>query len=153
VGEVIIDPHALVFVEMISDEISRNIGLDINTEVHISRIAMKHIIERRGPKAYIVVTAINEVISKPSKVVNNSKKRKNSFLFVRESGIVVCVVLEKTKTTWQCQIVSAFLVHPKMYKKMIDISGRAELPPFELPSEEGKNSQQILSDVGGTQLL
>jgi hypothetical protein len=51
---------------------------------------------------------------------------------LKRMSVLARLVLEKTKTIWECQIVSAFPVSHKAYKKMVDISGRAEFPPFEL---------------------
>lgn len=122
----------MLLVSRIPDIISQKIGLTNNSYAYISRMALKHIIERRGLIAESIVLKIPSAISNPSKVVDNSKKRKNSFLFLHPDDFVLCVVMEKTKTTWECQIVSAFPISPKTYEKMIGISGRAEFPPFEL---------------------
>ncbi len=134
VGKHIPEPNKLLFVGLIPSFICSKIGVVKNTSVFISRMALKHIIERRESMAYSFIKAIPIAISQPVKVVDNSLKRENSFLFIHHDVAIICVVVEKTKTTRICQVVSAFPVHFKIYKKMIDISGRAELPPFELPS-------------------
>lgn len=133
-GELISEPGKLLFVEIIPDDISMRMGILKNSEVYISRMALKHIVERRKSKAKLVIDVIPKAIRRPFKVVDNSRKRNDSFLFLYSNGLVVCVVVEKTKTTQHCQVVSAFPVYKKIYEKMVDISGRAELPPFELPS-------------------
>jgi len=134
VGRPIHKYNELLFVARLPEHISITINVPKDTDVYISRMALKHLIDRRKSKAEHIVRTIPCAIMKPLKIVDNSRKRKDSFLFFYTDRLVVCVVLEKTKTTRDCQVVSAFPVHPKIYKKMIDISGRAEFPPFELPS-------------------
>jgi hypothetical protein len=49
-------------------------------------------------------------------------------------------VIEITKTPDGNRVVSAFLISKNSYKKLIDISGRAAVPPFSTPQKEEKSS-------------
>lgn len=99
-----------------------------SSKVFISKMALKHIIDQRGSEEIIYL--IPEILNDPTKIVDNSKKRQSSFIFVRMNGKSHAAVLEITKTPDSMnQVVSAFHVDDKTYRKLIDISGRPDVPP------------------------
>jgi hypothetical protein len=126
-------PHESYFLAYIFGDVARTIKVK-RRGVSISRRSIKHILERRGSNAEIVFSELKYVIERPTKIVDNSKKRKDSFIFIRSADITVAAIIEITEKPGTCQVVSAFLMGQKTYEKLIDISGRAEFPPFELPS-------------------
>lgn len=98
----------------------------------MSNKALKHIVEERGDEAYEIVKNIPDILKNPTKVVDNSGKRANSYLFVKMSGKIKAVVLEVTKRPDGDQVVSAFFTDRKTYEKMKDVSGRADVPPLDM---------------------
>lgn len=92
-------------------------------KVFISKKSLKHIIDRRGSAKIIYL--VPEIIGNPTKISDNSSKRPFSFVFARMNGRNHGVVVEITKTSGECRIVSAFIIDPKTYNKMSDISGGA----------------------------
>jgi hypothetical protein len=103
----------------------------INTKypkVFISKMALKHIIDQRESEEIIYL--IPEILSNPTKIVDNSLKRLNSFIFAKMNGKYNGAVLEITKTPdCENQVVSAFPIDPRTYRKLEDISGRPDVPP------------------------
>lgn len=122
--------------------LSANIIETIRTnseQVYISRKSLKHIINQRGKTAEYIIFSIPSILNNPSKISDNSSKRPNSFLFTKMNENAKGVVLEITKTTHN-RVVSAFPIDRKTYRKMIDISGRAAVPPFATPNDSEKSS-------------
>lgn len=109
-------------------------------EVYISRKSLKHIMDQREDLAEYIIYSIPSILNNPSKISDNSHKRPNSFLFAKMNGNAKGVVLEITKTTHNNRVVSAFPIDRKTYRKMIDISGRAAVPPFATPKDSEKSS-------------
>ena len=142
-GDSITKPTGLVFVGKVAKDVVKTLGIPNDTV--ITRQAIKHIVERRGENALEFVRAIPDVLANPTKVADNSAKRLNSFLFAKMNGSTKGVVIEVTKTPDGNRVVSAFPIDRKTYDKLVDISGRADVPPFA-PRRSGR-SQQILSDV------
>lgn len=135
-SELISNPEEMLFVVEISKEHARIVDLE-DRVILVSRKVLKHITEQRGSKTEEIVRKMPYVLCAPTKIVDNSIKKLNSYLFVRildEKG--VAVVIEITKTPRRGEVVSAFPVDNKTYRKMIDISGRAEFPPYEAPKGE-----------------
>lgn len=131
IGEMIPDPETLLYIGTMSKKTMGIIGA--NTQiVMVSRRAIKHIIERRGPKTGFIFENIPHVLAKPTKIIDNSAKRVSSFIIAKQDVNVVGVVVEITKTPDGCQVVSAFPMRLEAYEKLVDYSGRAEFPPFEL---------------------
>ena len=128
------DPDGLFLVGHISNNTKDLIGTD-DTKVYISRKSLKHIIDQRG--SINIITELPTIISKPTKIVNNSSKRQHSFIFALMNGKARGAVIEITKTPDGNRVVSAFLISKNTYKKLIDISGRSAVPPFStLPKGE-----------------
>lgn len=126
-------PHRCYFIAYLNGDVAHMIKAE-QRGVFISRRSIKHILERRGSNAEAVFGELKGVIEKPTKIVDNSSKRKDSFIFIRSAEITVAAIIEITEKPGSCQVVSAFLMDQKTYEKQIDISGRAEFPPFELSS-------------------
>ena len=126
-------PHDSYFVAYVQADAARALKI-WNRRVSISRRSIKHILERRASKSDIIFGELKLVIERPTKIVNNSHKRMNSLMFIRSAEITIAVIVETTERPGGCQVISAFLMDQKTYEKLIDISGRAESPPFELPS-------------------
>lgn len=124
-------PNDLLYITQLSEKTVK-IMEGVCPDVYISRRAIKHIIDRRGQYVHFVCKSIPSVLENPTKIVDNSVKRKNSYLLAQFGTKIVGVVLDTTKTPDKCQVVSAFLINQRTYEKLIDISGRAEFPPFEL---------------------
>ncbi len=123
VGEAIPDPLRIFSVAFISYCTAQVIGSK-SRGVYISRRALKHIIDSRGNKADEVISIIPVVLNMPEKIVNNFLKRDNSFILTRKISRNYGVVLEITKTPGsENQVVSAFIIDPRTYEKMYDISG------------------------------
>ena len=123
----IINPYCLYEVGVIPMHIKK-IGSD-TSKVFISRMALKHIIDNRGEKAAEVIKIMPHVLMFPAKIADNSVKKKGSFLFAGTFGRHYGVVLEVTKTTGLSnQVVSAFIINPKTYEKIHDISGGTAPP-------------------------
>lgn len=125
-GEPIKKPNLLFFVGRLSKHTMSVINTKVNN-VYISRSALKHIIERRGNDE--IISKIPLIISHPTKIVDNSKKRRNSFILVKMNGKASGVVIEITKTPDENRVVSAFPIDNKTYRKLEDISGRPDVPP------------------------
>lgn len=124
---IISDSRQLFEVGLISFE-SMKIISSVSSKVFISKMALKHIIDQRGSDE--IVYLIPKILNNPTKIVDNSKKRQNSYMFVRMNGKSHAAVLEITKTPDSMnQVVSAFHVDDKTYRKLIDISGRSDVPP------------------------
>jgi len=122
---VISDPDKSYLVATLSGEIAITINA-LSREVHITRRALKHIIDSRKESANEVVSLMPLVIQEPDKIADNHRKRQGSFLFVKILYKNFAVVLETTKTTGLSnQVVSAFFVDRKTYEKIHDISGRS----------------------------
>jgi hypothetical protein len=136
----------LIYIGKISKKSFKKVSF-LNWKVFISSETINHIFERREKIAKKVILFISEIISNPTKISDNSVKRIDSYIFIGFNEKIIGVVIEKTKTTGVNQVVFAFPINARTYRKIIDISGRAESPPFEPLRFEG-NSQQILSDVG-----
>ncbi|GEM_PF-173985 len=131
IGEMIPCPETLLYVGTISKKTMEIIGA--NTQiVMISRRAVKHIIERRGPKTSFIFKNMLHVLVESTKIIDNSTKRNGSFIIAKQDGKIIGVVVEITKTPDGCQVVSAFPMRLEAYEKLVDYSGRAEFPPFEL---------------------
>ena len=80
---------------------------------------------------------IPKILSNPTKIVDNSKKRPNSFIFVRLNGKSNGAVIEITKTPDGVhQVVSAFPMDSKTYRKLVDISGRPDVPSLDISPVE-----------------
>ena len=118
----------IISVEKISTEIQKVIN-SFTPNVEITSKALKHIIERRGKWADDIIQAIQDILINPSKIADNSIKRPNSFLFIRSNGKAKSLVLEVLKKPDANQVVSAFYTDNKTYNKLLDISGRAAVPP------------------------
>ena len=101
-------------------------------EVFISKRSLKHIIDQR--KGSDIILKIRNIIESPTKIIDNSLKRGNSFLFAKMNGKAQGVVIELTKTPDGNRVVSAFPISKGYYRRLIDISGRAAVPPFATPS-------------------
>ena len=120
--------------------------ISLGSNVGITRKSLKHIIEQRGED---IISYIPKTLAAPTKIVDNSSKRPNSFLYARMNGNAKAVVLEVTKTPDGVhQVVSAFPVDSKTYKKMVDISGRPDVPPLHVSAVESEIStaQKVTSD-------
>lgn len=107
------------------------LGLE-NGKVTITRKALKHIVNSRElNKADVdhVVSSIPEIMKKPTKIVDNSAKTPNSFLFAKMNGGAKGVVLEILQKENKNQIISAHFIRKGYYLKMKDILGRAAVPP------------------------
>jgi len=125
-GHPIKDPLFLHFVGKISLATMRLIKAS-SRNVYISNLALKHIIEQRGNER--IIYKIPQILSCPTKIVDNYRKRINSFILVRMNGKANGAVIEITKTPDQNRVVSAFPIDTKTYKKLKDISGRSDVPP------------------------
>ena len=136
-GEQIKYPTKLFLVGYISEDIKCLIGID-NTEVYISKRSIKHIIDRRGFVG--IIDELDTIISRPTKVADNSGKRSGSYIFAIMNGKARGAVIEITKTPDCNRVVSAFLISKNTYKKLIDISGRSAVPPFSTLQSGEKSS-------------
>jgi len=106
---------------------SQKIEIEVVAGISISQETLAHIMERRGRMAKSVVYAIALVLSRPNKIVDNSSKRKDSFIYARQVGnLHIAVVVAKTKTPGKSRVVSAFLMDSNSHRKLVDISGRTE---------------------------
>ncbi len=132
-------PNKIIEVTTLSNEIISIIKTS-SASVSISRKSIKHIINQRKEGAEYILLSIPNILNNPSKIASNSHKRPDSFLFAKMNGSAKGVVLEITKTTTQNMVVSAFPIDRKTYRKMIDISGRAAVPPFATPTDSEKSS-------------
>ena len=130
-GQMIERPSKLLYVARISNNIAHIMNTSA-VEVYISRRVIKHIIERRGYQTKWVFDNLPKVIRNPTKIVANSNKKIFSYILANNIGRIIGVVVE-TKTPDYCQVISAYPIDKKTYRKLVDISGRAEFPPFELP--------------------
>ncbi|MEK7673187.1 MAG: hypothetical protein AAB373_04860 [Patescibacteria group bacterium] len=82
------DPDKEVDIILLSEDIVKILSLSGNS-VTITRKALKHIVNNREiNKADVddIVGSIPYVLSCPTKIVDNSHKKINSFLFVRMNG-------------------------------------------------------------------
>lgn len=119
----ILNPEYLFEIGCISIESTNIIGAK-SSKIFVSKKVLKHIIDRRGNEKILYL--IPEILRNPTKIVDNSSKRPYSFIFVKMNGKNHGVVLEITKTPdCENQVVSAFIISPKTYNKMSDISGGA----------------------------
>ncbi len=92
----------------------------------IRRGSLDHIIERRGCDAKRIAFSMAAVLTDPSKISDNSQKRRSSVVFFRKIGRrIIRVITEETKTPGKSRVVSAYPISDKAYKKLVDISGRA----------------------------
>lgn len=112
----------------IAGKITQKVARFINTKtlkVFISRKSLKHIIDQRKDKANEVIDAIPDTIQIPDLLIDNSHKRHHSFLFIKKiSPKNYGVVVEITKTPgFENQVVSAFIIDRKTYKKLSENSG------------------------------
>lgn len=130
-GQMIERPSKLLYVARISNSIAYIMNTSA-VEVYISRRAIKHIIERRGDQTKWVFDNLPKAIRNPTKIVANSNKKEFSYILANNIGRIIGVVVE-TKTPDYCQVISAYPIDKKTYRKLVDISGRAEFPPFGLP--------------------
>lgn len=127
--------------------------ISLGKNVEITRASLKHIVEESGREN--IVAGIAETLSNPTKIADNSAKRAGSFLYARLNGKARATVLEVTKTPdGKHQVVSAFPMDEKSYKKLIDISGRSDVPPLDIsPVESAISTAQsrtsIVADGGG----
>jgi hypothetical protein len=135
VGQSIPDPNRVFLITSLSKEQMDLIGTN-SSEVFISARSLKHIIDQRRSEE--IVYFLSEIITSPTKVVDNSKKRSNSFLFVKKNGKIRGAVVEITKTPDGNRVVSAFPISIRYYRKLIDISGRTAVPPFATPVYKDK---------------
>jgi hypothetical protein len=122
------EPEKTLKITTIPDEIARKIRLQ-NQDVLITRKALEHIIERRGVKADEFIGSIPDVLNNPTKIGDNSAKRANSYLFAKMNGKAKGVVLEVIKKPEENQVVSCYFIDKKTYNKLVDISGRSDVPP------------------------
>lgn len=119
----ILNPEQVFEIGYISAGAMTVIGAN-SLKVYVSKKALKHIIDRRGSAEIIYL--IPGILSNPTKITDNSFKRQHSFILAKMNGRYRGVVLEITKTPdYENQVVSAFIIDPKTYKKMSDISGGA----------------------------
>jgi len=131
------DPDRLFQIGTLSDSSAKRINSS-DIRVFITKKAAKHIFDKRID--IDVLYKIPDIIKNPTKIVDNSKKRSNSFLFAKMNGKAKIVVLEITKTPGECQVVSAFPTSKNYYRKLIDISGRTAVPPFATPTDGEESS-------------
>lgn len=107
--------------------------ISIGKNVVISRRSVKHIIEQRGELAHELIHDIPNVLANPTKIVDNSLKRPNSFLYARMNGKARATVLEVTKTPdGKHQVVSAFPMYKHTYEKLVDNSGGPHVPSLDI---------------------
>jgi hypothetical protein len=97
-------------------------------KVYISKTSLKHILDQRHGDEHIL-SEIPEIIHDPTKIADNSLKRRNSYIFARMNGKAKGAVIEVTKTPDGNRVVSAFPIDRKTYRKLNDISGRPDVPP------------------------
>ena len=134
IGAIVLDSDKTILVAVMQSQISAMIGIE-HCSVVIPRKSLKHIVERRGNKARFIIEHMPIVIKDPVIVSDNSKKRQGSFIFaIPYERWAVGIIITRTKTPGVCRVVSAFPIELKTYRKLTNISGRAEFPPFELPS-------------------
>ncbi len=115
-----------------SDSKTKKLVMFITDGIFITHDRLVHIIKHRALLAGTVVAALPFVLNSPGKIGDNSKKRSNSYVYCRKIGrIAIRVVVEETKTPGISRVVSAFPMSLKDYEKLIDISGRADIPPYE----------------------
>ena len=125
----------IFFVAYLSRSTSAVIGTDTK-EVFVSKASLKHIFDQRDDVA--IIFDIPDIVRQPTKIADNSSKRRRSFLFVKMNGKAKGVVVEITKTPDQNRVVSAFPIDRKTYKKLKDISGRPDVPPSNVSSVESE---------------
>ncbi len=128
-GAAIENPEGMLQTGNMSPQNAKLINAQTN-EATISRKVIKHIIEQRGDSAKEIIQSIPDILSNPSKIVNNSAKRPDSFLFAKKNGKNLGTVLEVTKTPDGNRVVTAFQIDNKTYEKLVDISGRTDVPPI-----------------------
>lgn len=119
------------------DDVVRVIG-----NVSVSRRSLKHIVEQRGEQAREIIHDIPTVLKTPTKIGDNSLKRPDSFLFARMNGKARATVLEVTKTPEGIRVVSAFPMDQKNYEKLVDISGRSDVPSLDISPVESYATAQ-----------
>lgn len=147
-GADIVDPEKPNLISPVNKSATQRLGL--SGQASVTNKTIKHIVESHGDQANEIIEAIPKTLAEPTKVVDNSAKRANSYLFARKNGKNYGVVLEVTKTPDGDRVVSAFRVDNKTYEKMTDIFGRtasrsAGFPPFATP--EGEIQLSRLSGV------
>src|SRR3989344_9263069 len=87
------NPTNIFFVGCISKNTMKIVCSD-SDEVFISKMSLKHIIDQRGNSE--IIFKIPEIMSNPTKIVDNSSKRQNSFILVKMNGKAKGVVIEIT---------------------------------------------------------
>lgn len=123
---VISDPKMSFEIGYISTTSIRIIG-PTSPKVFISKRSLKHIIDQRGSDQ--IIYEIPEIISNPTKIIDNSVKRIGSFIFAKMNGKAKGVVIEVTKTPDGNRVVSAFPINKEYYRRLVDISGRSDVSP------------------------
>jgi hypothetical protein len=99
------DPARIFFVAYFS-QMTLNATKTSTKEVFISKMALKHIFDQRDNVK--IIFEIPDIICNPSKIVDNSSKRPNSFILVKMNGKAKGAVIEITKTPDHNRVVSAF---------------------------------------------
>ncbi|MFA4833563.1 MAG: hypothetical protein WC619_01800 [Patescibacteria group bacterium] len=122
-------------VTTLPEDIVNNLKLE-NSKVTITRQALKHVVEYENRSMENLVKSIPDILTNPTKIADNSAKRPNSYLFAKMNGKARGVVLEVTKTPDGNQVVSAFPISRHTYDELVDISGRAAVPP-SVPGKPG----------------
>lgn len=89
----ILNPEQVFEIGRVSSR-TMNLIMAKSPKVFISKMALKHIIDRRGSEKIIYL--IPGILSNPTKIVDNSVKRPSSFIFAKMNGEYHGVVLEIT---------------------------------------------------------
>ena len=126
-GRHIENPEMLIELRPLPKDIKKIIHVK-NAGVGITRKVIKHITEQRGQDALYILRSIPDILARPSKIAKNNSKRPNSFLFAKMNGRAKAIILELQNNHECSLIVSAFLMDKKTFKKLVDISGRSDVP-------------------------
>lgn len=143
-GAVIKNPTHSYKIASISEYSKKVINSNINNAT-ISRLSIKHIVERRGILgATDLINSIPDVVSNPSKIAKSSLGN-NRYLFAKMNGKARASVLEVIKNPDGNQVVSAYYMDDKTFRKLVDISGRSDVPPSIPP--KGRSTASEISAI------